>query len=599
MAQTQNRFLQSNITSNDLATETTLKVISDKLSGTLDVDIDQPIDVSVGDIIISDISMNNQTTDVNVNVVNDLSVNLVLTDLSVNVINDVSTNVLNDVSVNVLNDISVNVINDLSVNLIMEDLSVNVINDVSVNVLNFPVVQQVVTDSLNPLNCIVGNTINSNVLNDVSVNVINDLSVNLVMEDLSVNVVNDVSVNILNFPPVIQVSNTPFLPLYCDVSGNVNTNLTKLNNKELYNNRLFINNPNLEYHLTFEYDDRPFDLSYNTISGGGIIYSVDTNQKLLSVSTSAFTSGIFEIKTKRKFNLAYTTRIYFRINRSSLTSTLSSFNHMDIGLYDELGVNDGFLLQLYGDSTMFFSKYRNNLIDSVNGINFNINTSLSSPLSDNMFFFEFNNHMLLLGEIYLGDIRYLHRFNLNNAYPSYLILPLYMRVESGNTSGSFQCEFIDAKIITEYNNRITRNKNYFTWYSFNFAVGNNSLVSIAGIRYIPSNTAKKRRVFIKSIQYSPVGNGERGILHLRLNPIFLTPATWTFQPPYSVVQNLDSISNIATGVQIYSVVISANYTNGNYELPEPIEVYDGDEYVVCLATRTGQTGFSAINWYEE
>jgi len=112
-----NRFLLSNSQNQNISTESTQLQIRDKLlEGTIDVSGN----VSISSLIITDISMNLQTTDVNVNVQNivDTSTNITnIVDTSTNITNvvDTSTNITNvvDTSTNITNvvEISSNTLN--------------------------------------------------------------------------------------------------------------------------------------------------------------------------------------------------------------------------------------------------------------------------------------------------------------------------------------------------------------------------------------------------------------------------------------------------------------------------------------------------------
>ena len=228
-----------NLIGYDLAQEPTLQEILDTLQG--DIDVSLNLDLSFSSII-RDISMVDQTTDVNTRVLNDVSVNIINQpiDVSANVVldnivisdfsminqtTDVNTRVLNDVSVNIINqpiDISINNIVDVSVNNLV-NCNINSINNipnsdaVGNGVANNRCLRVCIANNNSDIAVVSGNSdLSCNITNlvDVSANITNellDVSANISnIVDVSVNNLVNVSTNI-NYLRALQGVNDPLV----------------------------------------------------------------------------------------------------------------------------------------------------------------------------------------------------------------------------------------------------------------------------------------------------------------------------------------------------------------------------------------------------
>ncbi len=212
---------------------------------------------------------------------------------------------------------------------------------------------------------------------------------------------------------------------------------------------------NIKFRSHFDTDTQTDKWDYTLVSGAGISEAHNAVQKRVDITTTLNTTGLFRMTSQESFNCLGT---HNRLIITFLT-TLSDSNGNSILDYIKIGMHDnanafGMNLQLFGDDQKQINFNNGGYSQSVTSTSWNKNTTILGNLDEpTTLIFDFNTESFSIGQIYNGVYRNFHTVNNHdspNNYPLFQQFPVLIDIKARNPTPSFVFSISSVKLIQEY-----------------------------------------------------------------------------------------------------------------------------------------------------
>jgi len=369
--------------------------------------------------------------------------------------------------------------------------------------------------------------------------------------------------------------------------------------------RLRTADPQLLFRSNFGIDEEPNVWRFTLNSGSGISESFNSQKRYVNLDTTLNTSGTFEMQTKLRYDVNAGMTSVFIALQPRLT-VASATDIIRIGCYDSNANPHGMAMELLGDDTYKTVVYQG--ISALKTLNssWSENTTVLGSRGDTMtFVFEFSNDINRWGQVFRGDIRYLHERHSDVVnISSYGFLPLTIEMECTNPNPAWTTSIVGAKIMQESSSPSLLNVQRYS--ANNSAVINNTSLNIGyvGIRYSTAlSNSENKRVRVVSISYSPNAGSEDWILRLYRNSTFNGVLSFGNSHANSAVEYLNGVLGNTINVAGTPEFTSVHSNRGGMgseivRFEPPIDLANDDTLVVCIQAFTTQNGIASINWIE-
>lgn len=376
--------------------------------------------------------------------------------------------------------------------------------------------------------------------------------------------------------------------------------------------RLKIANPHVIFNENFIWSSNqtPRNWSIEESLGSGFSITFNNPRKCLFVSNTLNTAGTYNLYTKQRFRFSGIANQMFLTIKPNISfgNGNTSDESIDITLIEKETENHYIALRISGDGNHSILYSGNGSSTSVSKVSWNLNTDIQSDLLEPCtFYFEFNDNVIRIGEVFEGNIIYFHEIFINSTslFPYFQIFNVELGFSSGSSSPEYTSNFYGVKLVREYEHYHPQSKFSFIPTTILLALVLGSTYALTGIRY--KSTASTTTVPTSLLSFSVCINGAgpnvTGIVSLVRDPTIAGVASWSNYSSTSVVQVLTgAATNTVTNGEY---IMSRPFNSSNLAFFFSVDFNDccgnlnaGEELIVVVHAISSINLVSAIEWIE-
>jgi len=219
--------------------------------------------------------------------------------------------------------------------------------------------------------------------------------------------------------------------------------------------RLRIDNPHLVFSGFFNNGTtEPDTWSYTQIGGTGTNESYNSTDRTLDITTTLNDGTDFEMATKKKFRCYGTNNLLVFTIEPNITNALGHDiqDSVGVGMYEQSASDWGFQFFFRGDDSNIIQITAKNTGSQITQGFWNISNTIQASREEPMvIYFEFNQHVIITGEIYQGVKYPLHEYYVNDPREFHLMeLPIFIRLNAGSTHPAWTTKVYNVQLIQDY-----------------------------------------------------------------------------------------------------------------------------------------------------